>query len=418
VALVFVGTDFHDTPLSDLEKLERRADQIRDRLASEDSPLDGVVVLATCNRFEVYFEAKSFHESLDYTIAQVADELQLDLDSASSLLKVLYGSTLVQHLYSVASGLESMIVGEAEISGQVRRALSSSQAAGLATSNLQRLFQTASGVSKEIVTETGIGASGRSVVSAALDLAKEKLGSLAGKQALIIGTGAYARVVSAALKRAEVSKIGVFSRSGRQRQFALSHELYPVPTENLIQEIALADIVVSASGSQGFAVDLEMAQQVSLIREDKPLIFIDVALSRDIAPEVNQIVGFEVIDLEMLRQHAPAEHLDAVISAQEIVRRSVDEFDQELRSRVADPVIAALRAHIGLWVEQEVESVRKKSGEEAAKDVARSLQRVTNAILHTPSVKVKDLAKNGNHQDYLNAVQLLFGLELSEDVGN
>lgn len=415
---MFVGTDFHDTPLSDLEKLERRAEQITQRLSASDSPLDGVVVLATCNRFEVYFEADSFHDSLDYAIAQVAQELGLSPDAASSLLKVLYGPSLVQHLYSVASGLESLIVGEAEISGQVRRALASSHESGLATSSLQRLFQTALGVSKEVSSQTGIGASGRSVVSAALDLVETKLGPLTGKQALIIGTGAYARVVSAALKRAEVAKIGVYSRSGRQRQFALSHELYPVEAEDFIQELSRADLVVSASGSNGFAIDHDTAIKVSQERSGAPLVIIDVALSRDVAPEVSQIPGFEVIDLELLRQHAPAEHLDAVISAQEIVRRAVEDFDAELRSRLADPVISALRAHIGLWVEQEVESVRRKSGDEAARDVARSLQRVTNAILHTPSVKVKDLAKDGNHEDYLHAVKLLFGLELGSDVKN
>lgn len=415
MALAFIGTDFHDTPLADLERLERRADQIRDRLIAPDSPLSGAVVLATCNRFEVYFETEAFHGGLDFAIAQVAAELHVAPDTASSLLKVLYGPSLVQHLYSVASGLESMIVGEAEISGQVKRALTHSRSVGQTTSSLERLFQTASAVSKQVSSQTGIGASGRSIVSTALELAQQKIGNLVGKRALIIGTGAYARVVSAALKNLGLANISVFSRSGRARQFALSHELTPVTNEQLDLEMARADLVVSASGSRGFAVDLDLAQRVRLLREGNGLLFIDVALSRDVAPEVELVPGFEIIDLETLRLKAPAEHIDAVISAQEIVREAVTEFENEQKSRAADPVIAALRAHVGLWVEQEVEAVRRKSGPEAAKDVERSLHRVTNAILHTPSVKVKDLAKDGNHDDYLNAVKLLFGLELEND---
>lgn len=415
MALAFIGTDFHDTPLADLERLERRADQIRDRLIAPDSPLSGAVVLATCNRFEVYFETEAFHGGLDFAIAQVAAELHVAPDTASSLLKVLYGPSLVQHLYSVASGLESMIVGEAEISGQVKRALTHSRSVGQTTSSLERLFQTASAVSKQVTSQTGIGASGRSIVSTALELAQQKIGNLVGKRALIIGTGAYARVVSAALKNLGLANISVFSRSGRARQFALSHELTPVTNEQLDLEMARADLVVSASGSRGFAVDLDLAQRVRLLREGNGLLFIDVALSRDVAPEVELVPGFEIIDLETLRLKAPAEHIDAVISAQEIVREAVTEFENEQKSRAADPVIAALRAHVGLWVEQEVEAVRRKSGPEAAKDVERSLHRVTNAILHTPSVKVKDLAKDGNHDDYLNAVKLLFGLELEND---
>lgn len=415
MALAFIGTDFHDTPLADLERLERRAAEIRNRLIAPSSPLAGAVVLATCNRFEVYFEAEAFHAGLDFAIGEVATELQIDSDTASSLLKVLSGPSLVQHLYSVVAGLESMIVGEAEISGQVKRALSQSRSSGQTTSSLERLFQTASAVSKRVSSQTGIGASGRSIASTALELAEQKIGSLKGKRALIIGTGAYARVVSAALKNLGISKISVFSRSGRARQFALSHDLIAVDNDQLDFEMARADLVVSASGSRGFAVDLELAQRVRSMRDVSGLLFIDVALSRDVEPEVELVPGFEIIDLEKLKEQAPVEHLDAVITAQEIVREAVTEFENEQKSRAADPIIAALRAHVGLWVEQEVAAVRRKSGPEAAKDVERSLHRVTNAILHTPSVKVKYLAKDGNHDDYLNAVKLLFGLELEKD---
>lgn len=412
--MVFIGTDFNQAPLAVLDRLEQSSEQIQRRLVGAHSTIRGAVVLATCNRFEAYFEAPDFHGSLEFAMAQIADELGIEVSEANSMLRVLYGPALTTHIYSVASGLESMVVGEAEITGQVKRALALAQKSGFATAELQKLFQSASAVAKKVISETSLGSSGRSLISVALEIARERLGGLDQKSALIIGTGAYARVSAAALRRMGVSKIYVFSKSGRAKSFATSHELTPVFEPDLFEKLSEVDLVVGTSGSPGHVVDLNVANRL-IGAKKRELVLIDVALSKDVSPEVTNLKEFFVIDLEQLRISTPKEHTEAVTQAETLVSEAVAVFEAELTSRSMDPVISALRAHVNLWVEAEIELVRKRQGDEVARGVERSLNRVTNAILHTPTVKAKDLARDGNHEDYLRAVRLLFDLELGKD---
>lgn len=415
MALIYLGTDFHETPLTDLEHFETAAEKVLTALRPSESLLEGVVVLATCNRFEVYFEAESFHDSMDYVTTAIARELGIDSTLVTSMLKVLYGDGVPQHLFSVASGLESMIVGEEEISGQVKRSLSRSQKLGCTSKNLNQLFQHAASVAKVVTTKTGLGASGRSVITTALDVAHEDLGGLAQKKTLLIGTGAYSRVVAAAVQRLGVNEIYIYSRSGRAEKFSENHETIPVARDQLNSIMAEVDLVVSASGAKGFAVDEKLAVEVAHLRVNKPpLVIIDVSLSKDVAPEVSRVEGITVIDLEHIKDRAPQEHLDSVITAREIIHGAVKDFESSMASRTIDPVVAALRAHIGIWVEEEIESVRRKSGSTAADEVQKSLRKVTNAILHAPSVKAKELAMDGNQADYVRAVRLLFDIEVNE----
>jgi glutamyl-tRNA reductase len=141
---------------------------------------------------------------------------------------------------------------------------------------------------------------------------------------------------------------------------------------------------------------------------------IDVALSPSVAPPVYDMKQIEVIDLDYVRMHAPVEHSESILAAQEIVHDAVIEFDSEATARSVDPMVSALRAHVGYWVQEEVERVRRKSGDETAEAVSQSLKRVVNALLHTPSINAKSLAKNGQEQDYLDAIKTLFDIDLSE----
>jgi len=415
VTLVYLGTDFHETPLEALERFERVADEVVSSLETPSEQLAGVVVLATCNRFEIYFETESFHESMDYVTRMLAEKLQVDADYVSSSLRVLYGDGVPAHLFSVASGLESMIVGEEEIAGQVKRSLARAHRLQRTSKSLNQLFQTAAKVAKEVTTQTGLGASGRSVITTALDCAAEEIDGLTGKTALLIGTGAYSRVVVAALQREGIATTYVYSKSGRAEKFAGSHGSIPVAAGELVDVMASVDLVVSSSGTAGFAVDCDLALKTKQMRvKPQPLVFVDVSLSRDIEPGVGEIAGFSVVDLEVVRDRAPHEHVDSLISAQAIIEKEVRDFTADLASRSIDPVVTALRAHVALWVDEEVESVRRKSGDGAAGDVERSLRKVTNAILHAPSVKAKELAMQGNRDDYIRAVQLLFNVEMND----
>ncbi|MFM5904521.1 MAG: glutamyl-tRNA reductase [Micrococcales bacterium] len=417
MTLVYLGTDFHDTPLPRLEQFERAAPQILESLNPQVSGVQGVVLLATCNRFEVYVEADSFHDSLERVTKIIAEQLQEEPQEILSSLKVRYADSVSRHLFSVASGLESMIVGEEEIAGQVKRSLAQAHRLGYSTKVLNQLFQSASNVAKSVSTQTGLGVSGRSIITTALELAATKLAGLENRSALLIGTGAYSRVVVAALLRLGVTDIRVYSRSGRAHKFSENHATTPVAARDLAKTMTEVDLVVSASGNSGYAVDLELARQVAELRAaaQKPeLVVIDVSLAKDVDPLVSHVAGISVIDLEQIKAQAPQQHMDSVEAAKQIVTRAAQDFEETLATHSVDPVLTALRAHVGLWVEKEVETVRKKSGDDAATEVERSLRRVANAILHTPSVKAKELAVEGNHEDYIRAVRLLFDIEVGE----
>ncbi len=414
MTLFYVGTDFRCTAIADLERFEAAAPRLKNALLpTADHQIDGLVVLATCNRFEVYFETDNFDDSLDFIICTLARECNTSVSTMKKTLTVLDGNSVSEHLFSVSAGLESMIIGEEEISGQVKRALIIANEMGSSTKTLNSLFQSAASVAKSVTTHTGLGASGRSIISTALDIANERLGNLSGHRALLIGTGAYSRVVTAALHRAGVAEILVFSRAGRAQKFSESHGTTPVPSDQLLHMLSEVDLVVSASGGKTYAIDEELAR-LALDNRDKnrELVIVDVALSRDVERAVANLPHVFVIDLEQIQHRAPAEHLESLTAACDIIREAVTNFELQLATHAVDPVITALRSHIGMWVDEEVENVRRKAGDGAAEDVTRSLRRVTNALLHVPSVRAKEFATDGNHAEYIKAVRVLFGIEV------
>jgi glutamyl-tRNA reductase len=436
VVFVLLGANYNDIPLEQLEALERHTDQIRDALLGAANPqrdqgaLAGGVLIGTCNRFEVYLDTNDFHRAVDETVRVVSAISGLDADYVSKVLRVSNGSAVAQHLYSVAAGLDSMIVGEAEISGQVKRSLKDAQDGGHATSSLNSLFQTAATVAKRVATETGLGVAGRSLIASGLELFEQRFGSLAGKRAVLFGTGAYARVSVAALQRAGVAEIQVYSESGRAAEFSANRETTPVERGQLRAALASADVVVTASGSRNYSISYHLAKdvlerQAELAAEGGPagldgqeagsggLRIVDVSLAPSVAPHAYELEGVNILDLEYIRQHAPAEHAEAVLAARDIVAQAVAEFEAEQAARTIDPMIAALRAQVAEWIGQEVDRVRGRAGDATAQEVERSLTRVTNALLHSPTVSAKELAKAGNHEDYAAAIKTLFGIDLN-----
>ncbi|MFM6939722.1 MAG: glutamyl-tRNA reductase [Rhodoluna sp.] len=415
VALVLLGSNYNDIPLSELESLERHTEEIRKTLFGSAATANlgsGGVLIGTCNRFEVYLDTDRFHDAVEQTIRVVSDITGLGVDYCSKILRVTYGSAVAQHLYSVASGLDSMIVGEGEIAGQVRRSLQDAQTNKHTTTNLERLFQSAANVAKKVSADTGLGVAGRSIIASALDIFEAQHFPLAGKKALVIGTGAYARVIVAALQRVGCTDILVYSASGRAEEFSEGHETTAVPIDGLSEALSGSEIVIAASGGQGYSIDFKLAKAAFAERDFVPII--DVSLSPSVAPPVYDMRQVSVIDLDYIRLHAPVEHSEAILAAQEIVHKAVLEFDAETTARSVDPMVSALRSHVGYWVEEEVERVRRKSGDETAEAVAHSLKRVVNALLHTPSVNAKLLAKQGQEQNYMDAIRLLFDIDLNQ----
>ena len=418
MALVFLGMDYRAAKALDLALLETHASQIRVILAASQDSRAGAVVLATCNRFEMYLDSGNFPDDVATARAAVTEALGEPGIAIASRLELRTGDDVVRQLFSVASGLESMVIGEGEISGQVKRALFEAEQLKSSSPEIQRLFQSAFRASKQVASQTGLGVSVRSIIGEAIKQAAVRMDDLANTKVLLIGTGSYARVATAALRLTKASEISVHSRSGRAQKFAKLHNLVAVAEDGLLESLVEADLVVGASGRQGFVISLDLALQAQAIRAklNAPTqIFIDVALARDVEPAVAQIPGCDLIDLETLAKLEDSGHEEELAQAKNIILGSIISYNQSKLERGADPIISALRHEFGALVSNEVAAVKRRLGDQAALDVERSLMRVTNAILHKPLVKAKTMARTGNHNDYVQAVKLLYSIDLPKN---
>jgi len=412
VTLVLIGGSHHELSLSSLELLEHNVGLIRKQLFTPETVTEGInggVLISTCNRFEAYLDVERFHDAVDCAINIIGEVSGIGPEDCRELLSVSFGTSVTEHLFSVAAGLESMIVGEAEIAGQVRTAFKGAQEEKTTTSQLEHLFQRAAAVSKKVTTTSGLGAAGRSIVTVALDLVEQRHGSLIGKRVLLLGTGAYARVVVAALQRYQCGEITVFSSSGRAQSFGQTHGTSTVTDLELAEAIGTSDLIVACSGSRNHILYSSTFSARPSTMSTLPII--DVALTSDLAPDVKNLHFTDIIDLEIIRLHAPEEHGEAVSLAREIVQLSTAEFEKQQLSRSIDPTITLMRAHVEQLIDNEIERVRSRNGDEIADEVSRSLHRVTNALLHTPSVRARSLTRTENQEEYRRAIQLLFGIE-------
>jgi glutamyl-tRNA reductase len=421
--LAVLGASHHDLGLTELAALVDDPADLRRRLdelaAEPSSALAGVVLLATCNRLEVYLDAERFHDALDAVIDLLAagrTDPVVARDEIAGMLQVRVGTPVAAHLFAVASGLDSMVVGEAEISGQVAAALRHAQAVGSVTPSLNLLFQSASRTAKRVASSTGLGAAGRSVASVALDVAETWVGHWDAATVLLVGTGSFARVIVAALKSRGCQKIRVFSASGRASAFATDRGLEPVGADRVESALVETDLVVTASGTGAVALSPTLLEPVLRRRGDRTLPIIDLALRGDVPAAVRGLRGVEVIDLHTTARRAGG-HAESVERAAAVVIESVSAFEDRLAVRSLDPAVIALRAHVETTVQRELDRLRARVSPEVAAEIDHAAHRMTRSLLHTPTVQARALARTGSGEDYLRALHTLFGIDVSSGPG-
>ncbi|MCB0911262.1 MAG: glutamyl-tRNA reductase [Propionibacteriaceae bacterium] len=404
-----IGLSHHLVPLEDLARLGEVSGPVLERL--DTAGLTGIVLLNTCNRFELYFESDSFHAGLEAVLSAVHDALPEADRPLVDEFEVYAGQAAVQHLLEVASGLDAMVVGEAEIIGQVREALQSS--GDRASASLHRLFHAALTTAKAVTTETDLGAAGRSIAQVGLGLVETRHFPVAGRRALVVGTGSYARVVTATLDRLGCADVWVYSPSGRAERFAATHPVRPVPADGLADALASADLLVTCSGAEQTDGAAVTADLLATARRGAPLLpVLDLSLEGDVEPAAEALVNVDLIDLEEVGAHAPAEQTAAVLAARDLVSRGVDTYLHLEQGRQATPAVTAIRAHVSHFIEREIEAAKRRYDAETAAAVAHSLRRVSNALLHTPSLRAAELARSGELADYSAALHTLFGIEI------
>ena len=403
--ILLVGASFRDISLQDLSLLEKKSEEIRQAICSPevaDTGIEGCVLVSTCNRFEVYAETERPEESAQFILEKIYECTGLN----NSEIKVRKSQEATTHLFRVSAGLESMIVGEVEIAGQVKRSLAESQQLRQTSRIIEALFQRASEVSKRVASDTGLGSAGRSLIIGGLDIVKAQGFDLGGKIALVIGTGAYARVVTSALERESVAEILTYSNSGRAEIYAQSHGTTPIATDGFTQAIKKCDLIVACSGTQGFVITTEQISELT-----KTLLpIIDLSLGSDVEPAVATLANVMLVNLEEIHRNAPLEHHETIARAEELIEISVEQFKQDLLARRNDPLVRLLREHVENIVESEVARVRHKSGDELADHVSRSLHYVTKTIFHKPTTAVREGALVNEIDEYQRAIKTLFGL--------
>jgi glutamyl-tRNA reductase len=411
VTFTFVGTDFQDSSFATLERLEKIAPAVREYCGIHAEAIAGSFVVATCNRFEVYLDTDGSPEVLADLVSTIAELLGEPTDHVSKMLRVLQDSGAVSHLFHVASGLESMVVGEGEIMAQLRDAMAWAKDLNSLSPALHVLTERALRASKKVAGIEGFGQSGRSVIDTALELANHKI-DVSSARVLVIGTGAYARVVLAAFKRRFVTNVSVFSRSDRALEFAKSHDVLAVPADGLGEALRHSDLVISASGQPGYVITQELADASP--GEAWPSVFVDVALSRDVDPRLESTTAATIITLESIRRAIPHDHSQRITAAEAVIDEEIKAFLADSHGRSLAPVAAALRSHVEALISHELEALAHRLDEAQVLEIKRSLRRVTGQLLHAPLVRGRELASKGEGETYRQAIDLVFDLQVSD----
>lgn len=419
VVLLSLVASHHDLDLTVLERLQSDVHAVGRELVAATHAVTGAVVLATCNRFELYLDVDDTAHTprVRKGVAQViATRSGFTEDDVAQHLRPLVGTEASEHLFAVASGLESMVVGEREIAGQVRRALTTARRDGTTTSTLEALFQAASRTSRAVEKATGLGATGRSVVGVALDLAARTLpqadGAVdwAGVRCVLVGTGSYAGASLAALRARGVQDVHVYSASGRAGAFAAARGANAVPAgADLLDEVVRADLVVACSGAAGSVLGVD-ALAAARGADARPLTVVDLALRHDVDPDVRALPGVALVSLQSVAEHAPAEHA-ALGRARELVTSAATEFEAERRVREWDPAVVAERTRVLGALETALQDLPADERSEAR---ARSLRRRTRALLHGPTVAARAAAREGDAAGYARALADLAAVEVPQ----
>jgi glutamyl-tRNA reductase len=407
-----LGLNHRTAPLELREQLAIEKEQLAPALERLRQYVDQGVVLSTCNRLEVYTFGP-LDRLADRVQGFLCDHSQVPEARLAPYLYQCREGDCVRHLFRVTGGLDSMILGERQILGQVRSAFSAASQESHMGGPLSRLFHQALRVGRRIHRDTAIGGNSRSVSRAAVELARRLLGELSPRRALVIGAGDAGRLVAQALADAGVRQIVVTNRT-YSRAEGLAQELGGVaaPWEDLDRQLAAADVVISSTGAPGYVLDRATVQQATQHRDGRPLLLIDIAVPRDIDPLVAELDRVQLYDIDALQMVAEVSLPDGglalgVAQAEQIVAEETARFLEWWRSLDAVPVIAALRAQAEELRRAEVARTLRRiekqwqrqwpaeGGPPSLDDLAQRLDAMTqalvNKLLHQPTVRLKEL---------------------------
>ncbi|HEU4756161.1 MAG TPA: glutamyl-tRNA reductase [Agromyces sp.] len=424
-----------------LERLSASAEHAAPRLIDGHPAVQGAVVVATCNRFEAYLdldtpEGDSPVDAVHDAVRAVGDVAGLEADELRTTFGFVHGNAVAGHLFAVASGLESVVVGEGEIAGQVRRSLERARHEGTTTPELERLFQRASQTSRRVKNRTGIGSEGRSLVRLALDLAESRITDWSAVRVLLVGTGRYAGASLAALRERGVTDVAVYSPTGRAPKFAAGHDIEAVASGDYAMAAAGADLIVTCTLVEHHVVDRELLElgrtelavaagaapaallpgrgSTDVAPDDAPRqLVVDLGLPRNVAPDVVEVPGVELLDLETIKIHAPLEEFAATDAARELVDRAARNFSRVGEELDLAPAVVALRTHVFDVLDDEIARARSRGDDDGRTEAA--LRHMAGVLLHTPMVRSREYARAGEQQAWLEGLEAIFGIRADSE---
>jgi glutamyl-tRNA reductase len=418
MTLLVVGVSHRTAPVSLLDRValvDGAAERLQlDLLAS--THVAESLVLSTCNRVEIYAEVTKFHGGVLDVTETLAKATGIGRDELTPHLYVRYEDRAVQHIFEVAAGLDSMVVGEQQILGQVRTALRTGQDLATVGRNLNDLAQAALRVGKRVHHDTGIDRAGASVVSVALHLAADSLGgSLDGRRALVVGAGAMSGLAAATLVRHGISEIVVANRTfARGEHLAEQVGGRAVRFDDIAGVLASVDVVVSCTGSTGLVLT---TAALAAAREGVtgPLAVVDLALPHDTEESIATLPGVTRIDLASLvdlpEAHAPERDVEL---ARAIVVDEVRAHLATIAAQRVEPIVVGLRSHADQVVAAELDRLRLRApglSEADLDEVSRALRRTVSTLLHRPTVRMKELAADPDGARYATTLHRLFDLD-------
>ncbi len=433
MSVLVVGLSHKSAPMATLERAAVSGDTLtkllRDVVQAE--PVAEAFVVSTCNRVEVYADVDRFHAGVTAICELLARHCGLPSNELTQHLYVHYEDRAVSHLLAVAAGLDSMVVGEDQILGQVRSAVKLAAEHGTAGRVLDELGRLALRTGKRARAETAIGRAGLSLLTAAVELAAGRLGpgrpgadALAGRDVLIVGAGSMSALATVTAARSGAASIAVANRT-RAHAERLAASVSTAATTvtglaDLPAAMAAADIVISCTGAAGQVITADMVSAALAARsKGQPpgsLVIMDLAMPRDVEPAVAGLPGVVLIGMDQLSEHASAIRDDDVAAVRAILEAELAAYQSAMDAARVAPTVVALRAKAAKVVDAELARLAGRLSADglsghALDEMAQTVRRVVDKLLHAPTVRVKELAGSPGGEEYAAALRVLFDLD-------
>jgi glutamyl-tRNA reductase len=427
--VLVVGLSHKSAPVAILERAAVSGDSLGKLLrdVAQAEPVAEVFVVSTCNRVEVYADVDRFHAAVTAICELLVRHCGVPAHELTGYLYVHYEDRAISHLMAVACGLDSMVVGEGQILGQVRSALNVAGEQGTLGRVLSELGRLALRTGKRSRAETGIDRAGLSLLTVAIELAAQSAPdrsggqALAGRDVLIVGAGSMSALAAATAARSGATSIVVANRTrSHAERLAADVSAIAAGLTDLPAAMGAADVVISCTGAAGQVITRDMVSAAvsarTLAGRPGPLVVVDLAMPRDVDPSADGLPGVVLIGMDLLSGHGTTATDDDVLAVRAIIEAELAAYQSAIDAARVAPTVVALRAKAAKVVEAELARLEGRLNSDglsghALDEIAQTVRRVVDKLLHAPTVRVKELAGSPGGEEYAAALRVLFDLD-------